>query len=45
MAGLPRNPATNRLAGFSYNAIGVSICWISPSFNTTIRWPSVIAST
>ena len=28
IAGLPRKVATNRLAGRSYSAIGVSICWI-----------------
>ena len=43
--GEPMKPATNRLAGFPYSSSGSPTCWIQPSFMTTTRSPSVIAST
>ena len=45
IAGDPRNPATNRLAGRLYKSIGSPICWTTPSRMTTTRSPSVMAST
>ena len=38
-------PATKALAGPSYSAVGVSTCWIVPSFSTQMRSPIVMAST
>ena len=38
------NPATNKLLGSLYNFCGESTCMITPSFNTTILVPNVIAS-
>ena len=31
IAGEPMKPATNRLSGFAYSALGVSTCWITPA--------------
>ena len=39
-----RKSATKALAGCSTSARGVATCCTTPSFMTTIRWPSVIAS-
>ena len=44
ICGEPMNPATNKLFGSLYNFCGESTCMITPSFNTTILVPSVIAS-
>ena len=42
--GDPMKPATNRLQGSLYSLDGVSTCCITPSFITTMRVPSVMAS-
>ena len=44
ICGDPMNPATNKLLGSLYNFCGESTCMITPSFNTTILVPNVIAS-
>jgi hypothetical protein len=43
--GLPMKPATKALAGRAYSAVGVSTCWMRPSFSTQMRSPMVMAST
>jgi hypothetical protein len=45
MAGEPMKPATNLLVGCLYSSSGSPTCWIQPSFITTTRSPSVMAST
>ena len=45
IVGEPRKAATNRLAGCSYSASGEPTCSMRPSCITTMRSPSVIAST
>ena len=44
IGGEPINAATKRLHGVLYNSIGLPICWMWPSFITTILSPIVIAS-
>jgi hypothetical protein len=45
IAGEPIKVATNRFAGRSYRARGVSTCLTRPASSTQIRSPMVMAST
>ncbi len=45
IGGVPMKPATKRLTGARYNSIGRPTCCMRPSARTTMRSPSVIAST
>ena len=44
MGGLPTNPATNTLSGWSYRVRGGPTCWSTPSSITATNVPTASAS-